>query len=106
MEAKKLLHSEDTEKAGFMMLRAHKGFPKSKALIKLLSEEGNKTLLQKTENVYMQENSKRMPEVTSELYFIIEKKNRNYMMINIFRIPLAIAHYRQVSYPRKSREQW
>lgn len=77
VEAKKLLHSGDTEKAGFMMLRAHKGFPKSKALIKLLSEEGNKTLLQKTENIYMQENSKRMPEVTSELYFIIEEKQNS-----------------------------
>ncbi|MCF8379661.1 MAG: preprotein translocase subunit SecA [Bacteroidales bacterium] len=77
VEAKRLLQSGDTEKAGFMMLRAHKGLPKNKALIKLFSEEGNKTLLQKTENVYMQENSKRMPEVTSELYFVIEEKQNS-----------------------------
>ena len=65
------------EKAGFMLLRAHKGLPKNKALIKLISEEGNKTLLQKTENTYMQENSKRMPEVTEELLFIIEEKQHS-----------------------------
>ncbi len=73
-EAKKQLAEKNTEKAGFYLLQAHKGFPKNKALIKLLSEEGNKTLMQKTENFYMQENSKRMPEVTDELYFVIEEK--------------------------------
>ncbi|MGC9342327.1 MAG: preprotein translocase subunit SecA, partial [Bacteroidales bacterium] len=73
-EAKKYLAEGNTEKAGFYLLRAHKGLPKNKALIKFLSEEGNKTLLLKTENVYMQENSKRMPEVTDELFFVIEEK--------------------------------
>lgn len=73
-EAKKQLAEKNTEKAGFYLLQAHKGFPKNKALIKLLSEEGNKTLMHKTENFYMQENSKRMPEVTDELYFVIEEK--------------------------------
>jgi preprotein translocase subunit SecA len=73
-EARKLLNDGDTEKAGFKLLQAHKGLPKYKPLIKLLSEEGNKTLLQKTENHYMQEQSKNMHLVTDDLYFIIEEK--------------------------------
>jgi preprotein translocase subunit SecA len=73
-EARKLLGEGDTEKAGFKLLQAHKGLPKYKPLIKLLSEEGNKTLLQKTENHYMQEQSKNMHLVTDDLYFIIEEK--------------------------------
>jgi preprotein translocase subunit SecA len=44
-----------------LLLRAFKGLPKNNALIKFLSEEGNRTLLQKTENFYMQNNSKKMP---------------------------------------------
>ena len=72
-EARKLLADGDAEKAGFKLLQAHKGLPKYKALIKLLSEEGNKTLLLKTENHYMQEQSKNMHLVTDELYFIIEE---------------------------------
>jgi len=73
-EARKLLAEGDTEKAGFKLLQAHKGFPKYKPLIKLLSEEGNKSLMLKTENHYMQEQSKNMHLVTDELYFIIEEK--------------------------------
>src|SRR5690606_16709125 len=46
-------------------------------LVKFLSEEGMKVLLQKTENVYLQENSKRMPEVDKELLFHIDEKNRS-----------------------------
>ncbi len=76
-EAKKLLAEEKTEKAGFKLLQANKGLPKNKALIKFLSEEGNKSLLLKTENHYMQENSKRMPEVTDELFFVIEEKQNS-----------------------------
>ncbi|MBE0654918.1 MAG: preprotein translocase subunit SecA, partial [Bacteroidales bacterium] len=76
-EAKKFLAENNSEKAGFLLLRAHKGLPKNKALIKLLSEEGNKSLLLKTENFYMQENSKRMPEVTEELFFVIEEKQNS-----------------------------
>jgi preprotein translocase subunit SecA len=73
-EARKLLSEGDTEKAGFKLLQAHKGLPKYKPLIKLLSEEGNKSLLLKTENHYMQEQSKNMHLVTDDLYFIIEEK--------------------------------
>ncbi|MBN1132972.1 MAG: preprotein translocase subunit SecA [Bacteroidales bacterium] len=73
-DARKFLKEENQEQAGFKLLQAHKGLPKNKALIKLLSEEGNKTLMQKTENHYMQEQSKNMHLVTDDLYFIIEEK--------------------------------
>ena len=73
-DARKHLADGDTENAGFKLLQAHKGLPKYKPLIKLLSEEGNKTLMQKTENHYMQEQSKNMHLVTDDLYFIIEEK--------------------------------
>ncbi|KKL13519.1 hypothetical protein LCGC14_2524950, partial [marine sediment metagenome] len=68
---------EDSEQAGLLMLRAFKGLPKNKALIKMLSEEGNKSLMRKTENFYMQENSKNMFKVTDELFFIIDEKNNS-----------------------------
>lgn len=48
--------------------------PKYKPLIKFLSEEGNKAILIKTENEYMQENNRRMPEITDPLYFVIDEK--------------------------------
>jgi preprotein translocase subunit SecA len=73
-DARKLLQEGDNEKAGFKLLQANKGLPKYKPLIKLLSEEGNKTLMLKTENHYMQEQSKNMHLVTDDLYFIIEEK--------------------------------
>ncbi len=74
-QAKKLIQSGDTEKGGVLLYRAFKGFPKNKALIKFLSEQGMKTLMHKTENIYLQENAKRMPEITEELYFVIDEKN-------------------------------
>ncbi len=73
-EARKYLAEENSEKAGFKLLQAYKGYPKYKPLIKLLSEEGNKSLMLKTENHYMQEQSKNMHLVTDDLYFIIEEK--------------------------------
>ncbi len=74
-QAKKLIQSGDTEKGGVLLLKAYKGLPKNKALIKFLSEQGMKTLMHKTENVYLQDNSKRMPEITEELFFVIDEKN-------------------------------
>ena len=71
---KNLIADEKNEEAGLLLLRAYKGLPKNNALIKFLSEEGNKSLLLKTENFYMQNNSKDMPKVTDELYFIIDEK--------------------------------
>jgi preprotein translocase subunit SecA len=76
-DARKYLQAEDSEKAGLMLLRAHKAFPRNKVLIKLLSEEGNKSLLLKTENHYMQDNNKNMPVVTEELFFVIEEKQNS-----------------------------
>ncbi len=73
-QAKKLIQNGDTEKGGVLLLRAFKGLPKYKPLIKFLSEQGIKTLLLKTENIYLQENQKRMPEITDELYFVIDEK--------------------------------
>jgi preprotein translocase subunit SecA len=73
-ESKKLLAESKTEDGGFKLLQAFKGLPKNKPLIKFLSEQGNKALLLKTENYYMQENSKNMHIVTDDLYFIIEEK--------------------------------
>ena len=76
-EAKELLSSDDPKKrkeGGVLLLRCHKGLPKYKPLIKFLSEEGNKAILLKTENEYMQENNRRMPEITDPLYFVIDEK--------------------------------
>ncbi len=76
-DAKKLIAQGDTEKGGILLLRAFKGLPKNKAIIKYLSEQGTKTLLLKTENIYLAENAKRMPEITDELYFVIDEKNNS-----------------------------
>ncbi|AUP78192.1 preprotein translocase subunit SecA [Flavivirga eckloniae] len=74
-EAKKLIKAGDTKEGGFQLLRVYRGIPKNKALIKFLSEEGVKMLLQKTENFYMQDNNREMPKVDAELYYVIEEKN-------------------------------
>jgi preprotein translocase subunit SecA len=73
-EAKKLISDRKTEEGGFKMLQSFKGLPKNKPLIKYLSEQGNKALLLKTENHYMQENNKNMHVVTDDLYFVIDEK--------------------------------
>ncbi len=74
-EAKKLIASGDTKEGAFLLLRVHRGLPKNKALIKFLSEEGIKQLLQKTEGFYMQDNNREMPKVDEELLFVIDEKN-------------------------------
>lgn len=74
-EAKRLIKEGNTKDGGFNLLRAHRSLPKNKALIKFLSEEGVKQLLQKTENHYMQDNNREMPKVDEALYFVIEEKN-------------------------------
>lgn len=81
-EAKKLLSKEDAtkeerEKGSFQLLQAHKGLPKTKGLIKFLSEEGIKAAMQKTENFYMQDNNRQMHKVTDELFFVIEEKQNS-----------------------------
>jgi preprotein translocase subunit SecA len=82
IDAKKLLTkenatSEEKKEGGLLLLRAHKGLPKNKSIIKFLSEEGMRAILQKTENFYMQENSKNMHIVTDPLYFIIDEKQNS-----------------------------
>ncbi len=80
-EAKRLLKDdskpENQKEGGKLLLRAYRGLPKNKALIKFLSETGIKTILRKTENYYMQEQSKHMHIVDDELYFIIDEKNNS-----------------------------
>jgi preprotein translocase subunit SecA len=74
-EAKRLIKEGNAKEGGFYLLRSHRALPKNKALIKFLSEEGVKQLLQKTENYHMQDNNKEMPKVDEALYFVIEEKN-------------------------------
>lgn len=74
-DARKLIAEGNTKEGGFLLLRVHRGLPKNKALIKFLSEEGIKQLLQKTENHYMQDNNREMHKVDEELYFVIDEKN-------------------------------
>ena len=76
-EAKKLLAAGNVKEGGFLLLRVFRGIPKNKALIKFLSQEGVKQILQKTENTYMADNNKLMPEVDAELYYTIEEKNNS-----------------------------
>jgi len=73
--AKQLYKEGKLDEAGVLLLKAYKGLPKNRALIKFLSEKGVKALLQKTENFYLQENARRMPEITEDLYFVIDEKN-------------------------------
>ena len=74
-ESKRLFKEGNMKDAGFQLLRAYRALPKNKALIKFLSEEGVKQLLQKTENEYMSDNNRKMPEVDEAMYFVIEEKN-------------------------------
>ncbi|MFV0521329.1 MAG: preprotein translocase subunit SecA [Mangrovibacterium sp.] len=81
-EAKKLLNKDgaskdEKEEGSFKLLQAHKGLPKTKGLIKFLSEEGIKAAMQKTENFYMQDNNRQMHKVTDELFFVIEEKQNS-----------------------------
>ena len=74
-EAKALITDGDSDEGGVKLLRAYRGLPKSKPLIKFLSQDGMKTLLQKTEGVYLQEQGKKMKLIDEELFFTIEEKN-------------------------------
>ena len=73
-EARRLFAEGKPEEGGILLYRAHKGLPKYKPIIKFLSEQGIKVQFQKTENIYMQDNNRRMPEITDELYFVIDEK--------------------------------
>ena len=75
VEAKKLIESGDTEKGGLALFRAYRGLPKSKPLIKYLSETGIRAIMQKVESTHLAENQKLMPQADAPLYFTIEEKN-------------------------------
>jgi len=76
-EAKKLVAEGKEKEAGIPLLRAYRGLPKNSALIKFLSEQGVRALLQKTENHYMQDQNKEMHKIDVELYFTIDEKNNH-----------------------------
>ena len=76
-EAKKLITNKNEDEGGLSLFRAHRGLPKYKPLIKYLSEIGTKAIMQKTENYYLQDNSKFMPEADEPLYFTIEEKSNS-----------------------------
>ncbi len=69
--------NDDPKDGGLALMRAHRGLPKTGALIKFLSESGIRVKLQKTENYYMADQSKEMPKVDAELYFNIDEKNNS-----------------------------
>ena len=78
-EAKQKMGSTDEkvrEEGELALFRSFKGMPKSKALIKYLSEQGVKVRMQKTEELYLQENEKNMHIATDILYFVIDEKNK------------------------------
>lgn len=73
-DARKFIAEGKEEEGGLCLFRAYRGYPKYKPLIKFLSEPGIKQLLQKTENIYLAENSRLMPQADKPLYFVIEEK--------------------------------
>ena len=78
-DAKRVLNNpnstkDEREQASILLLRANKGLPKSKAIIKFLSEEGIKVMMTKTENYHMQDNNKLMHIITDPLVFVVEEK--------------------------------
>jgi preprotein translocase subunit SecA len=81
-DAKRLLTKpdatrEEKEEGSILLLRAHKGLPKHKPVIKFLSEEGIKALMTKTENYHMQDNNKLMHIITDPLFFVIDEKQNS-----------------------------
>ncbi|MEI7595359.1 MAG: preprotein translocase subunit SecA [Bacteroidota bacterium] len=76
-DAKKQFAEGKEKEAGFSLLKLYRGLPKHKAFIKFLSELGVKALLLKTENFYMQDQSKQMHLVDEDLYFVIDEKNNS-----------------------------
>lgn len=79
-EAKRLLKSdnkEDREKGNLALYRSHKALPKNGPLIKFLSEPGVKAGMLKTEEIYMENNNRRMPEAVEPLYFVVDEKQRS-----------------------------
>ena len=76
-EAKRLIAEGNEKDGGLALFRAYRGLPKAKPLIKFLSEPGMRAILQKTENFYLQDNARQMPEADQPLYFVIDEKQNN-----------------------------
>ncbi len=76
-DAKRSIAAGKEDEGGMLLLRAYKGLPKYQPLIKFLSEQGMKQLLQKAENYYMQDNEREMHIVTDELYFVISEQQHS-----------------------------
>ncbi len=74
-EADQKLTANNPDEAGVLLLRAERGLPKSNKLLKLFAEPSNKTLTQKTERIYLQDQSARMHEIDDELFFAIDEKS-------------------------------
>src|SRR5688572_11670553 len=75
--ARKLITENNEKDGGLNLFRAFRAMPKHKPLIKFLSETGNKSILQKTENYYLQDNKRNMPEADKALFFIIDEKDNS-----------------------------
>jgi len=75
--ARKQIASGNEKEGGLALFRAYRSMPKHKPLIKFLSETGMKNILQKTENFYLQDNKRNMPEADKPLYFIIDEKDNS-----------------------------
>ena len=79
-DARRLMNSDDPkdkEQGNIFLFRTYKGLPKNKPLIKFLSEPGVKASMLKTEAVYMEQNNQRMPEITDDLYFVIDEQHNS-----------------------------
>lgn len=76
-EAKKLIGDGNEKDGGLALFRAHRAMPKYKPLIKMLSESGNRLILQKTENYHLADNKKEMPKADEPLYFVIDEKDNS-----------------------------
>jgi preprotein translocase subunit SecA len=76
-EAKKLISEGNEREGGLALFRAHRAMPKYKPLIKMLSESGNRLILQKTENYHLADNKKEMPKADEPLYFVIDEKDNS-----------------------------
>jgi len=74
-DAKKFIAEGNEKEGGLSLLRAHKALPKARPLIKFLSETGNKSIMSKVENSFLEDNARRMPEAVAPLYFTIDEKN-------------------------------
>ena len=80
INAIRIFNDKEVDEGALLLLRAYKGLPKNKALIKFLSEQGVKARMLKTENYYMQDSNKNMHIVTDPLLFVINEAHNTIEM--------------------------